>query len=334
MNADDGAVAAFMRRFYELSPAAQLAVWAAARTYLGAAAEPAEVDAVLVERHVALDVMRAVCIELGLADGVSPTARQFDASSVARERGWSSGRVAKAFGRWRFACDLLLDRTRRRSAIQRAAMRASRRGVFRERDDYLRGVRLWLRQAQEASCALDYDAWRKEYNDRRAADELPLVSYSRLRQVFECSWDDVKKLAVGELQPDDAAPRRPRRPRVIRHGPHDLISFGDVRRMLGLGLSAARNETRSPHFPPPAYIHPRGARNRLWQRTDVQAYVDGKPVPKREPNHLEPLYLDAVAVARMLRLAVISVTTRSSARVPEPAVSLGGLQLWLRDQFA
>lgn len=333
MSEESGELAAFMRRFYELSPTAQLAAWLTARDYLGAAAEPTEADTVLEERHDALGVMRAVCTELRLSEDMAPTARQFDGSAVASERGWSSARVTKAFGRWRFACDQLLDRTRRRSATQRAAVRASRQGVLRERDDYLRGVRLWLSDASAASCALDYDAWRSEYNERRTEGEPPLVSYSRLRQVFRCSWDDLKKLARGELQPDEVAPRAPRRPRVVRHGPHDLIAFGDVRQLLELGLTAARNETRSPRFPAPAYTHPRGARNRLWLRSDIQAYLRGEPVPNREPNHLQQLYLDAVALAHLLEIAVISVTTRSSPRVPEPAVSLGGLQLWLREQI-
>jgi hypothetical protein len=333
VNEQDGEVAAFMRRFYELSPAGQLAAWLAARAYLGSAAESTEADDELEERHAALGVMRAVCTELSLPEGAAPTARQFDSSTVARDGGWSSARVTGAFGRWRFACDQLLDRTRRRSATQRAAVRASRRGVQRERDDYLRGIRLWLSTTDAASCALDYDAWRSEYNESRAEGEPPLVSYSRLRQVFHCSWDDLKKLALGELTPEGAGARASRRPRVVRHGPHDLIAFGEVRSLLGLGLTAARNETRSPRFPAPAYTHPRGARNRLWLHSDVQAYLRGEPGPRREANHLQELYLDAVAVAHLLKLAVISVSTRSSPRVPEPTVSLGGLQLWLRDQI-
>jgi hypothetical protein len=330
---EDGALAAFMRRFYELSPAAQLAAFSAVRTFLGSAADPAEVDTALAERHEAISIMRAACAELRLPEGTAPTARQFDASRAAHDSGWSSARVAKTFGRWRFACEHLLGKLHRRPAIQRAAMRAARRGVLRDRDDYLRGVRLWLGETDLASCARDYDVWRSTYNERRPDGEPPLVSYSRLRQVFACSWEDLKKLAIGELQPGEAAARQPLRARVIRRGPHDLIAFGDVRQMLGLGLTAARNETRSPRFPAPAYTHPRGARNRLWLRADVQAYLHGAAVPERDRNHLQELYRDAVAVARLLKLAVISVTTRSSPRVPEPAVSLGGLQLWLRDQF-
>src|SRR4051794_11026525 len=144
MRTGDGETAAFMRRFYELSPPVQLEIWAAARAYLAAAAEETSVDRALEERREAIVVMRSVAAELQLGEEIVPTVREFDACASARASGWSSARVAKAFGRWSFACDHFLDRTRRRSAGQRAALRASRRGVFRERDDYLRGIRLWL----------------------------------------------------------------------------------------------------------------------------------------------------------------------------------------------
>lgn len=44
--------------------------------------------------------------------------------------------------------------------------------------------------------------------------------------------------------------------------------------------------------------------------------------------------MDAHAVAEALGFARITVTTRSSPRVPEPAVQVAGLQLWLRDDVA
>jgi hypothetical protein len=333
MRTGEGEAAAFMRRFYELSPPVQLEIWAAARAYLAAAIEETSADRVLEERREAIGMMRSVAAELQLEEDTAPTVRQFDACSTARATGWSSARVTKAFGRWSFACDYFLDRNRRRSAGQRAAVRASRRGVFRERDDYLYGVRLWLDSCPTAAATVDYDAWRVEYNAARPAGKPPLVSYSRLRQVFQYSWDDLKQAARGELLLAQATARGPRQQRVARHGPQDLIAFGDVREMLGLGLTAGRNLTRSTRFPKPAYTHPRGARNRLWLRSDVQRFVAGQPVPEREANHLQQLYLDSAATAEALGLATITVTTGSSPKVPQPSVSIGGLRLWLRDDI-
>jgi hypothetical protein len=112
-----------------------------------------------------------------------------------------------------------------------------------------------------------------------------------------------------------------------------LIAFGEVREMLGLGMTAGRNLTHSTRFPKPAYTHPRGARNRLWLRSDVQGFVAGQPVPEREENHLQQLYLDSAATAEALGLATITVTTGSSPKLPQPSVSVGGLRLWLREEI-
>jgi hypothetical protein len=60
-----------------------------------------------------------------------------------------------------------------------------------------------------------------------------------------------------------------------------------------------------------------------------ESFANGEVVPQHATNLLQDRYLDAQAVAEQLGLERITVTTRTSPRVPEPAVLLGGLQLWL-----
>jgi hypothetical protein len=279
------------------------------------------------ERAEALRIMRLV------VDGSErpPTSKDFDASDVARSKGWSSRRVTRAWGRWRFAAQAYSGRGLRTSATERSALRASRASGPRKEWEYKRGLRLWLETAPETRTGDDYDGFRRRYNAARKP-ERPLVSYSRLRQVFDCRWEDLIAVAEGRLALANA-PRRPTKtPRPRLCGPHDLIGLAEVQRILDLGRTAARNTTYRAQFPRPAYVQPRGPRTRLWRRDEVVAYAAGRATPAQ--GDLQATYMDAKAVAETLGLACITVTTRSSPRVPEPAVQVAGLQLWLRDDVA
>lgn len=293
---------------------------------------PAEVEAVIMEaraRDEALSAMHAVAAALRLPEGKAPTATQMRNHARAAAPGWTTARVTTIFGRWRSATEAYEGRPEPLSARQRAHLRAARLGVFRQRDDYLAGVRAWLHTQPPSLTADDYDAWRREHNAALPDGEHPVVSYSMLRKALPWSWETTKLVASGALAAEDA-PTRSASTTADRHGPHDLIGIKTICELLGLNRTAARNLTYSRTFPAPAYTQPRPPRIRLWRRSTVIAFGNGAEVEECEPNDLQDFYLDAHAVAEALGLARITVTTRSSPRVPDPAVLVAGLQLWMR----
>jgi hypothetical protein len=330
----DGEVAALLRRYHALPYRHQLAAAVAIARYLEVEPAVPGLEAAAVEQREAIAVLEAATAELGLPAGTAPTARAFNGTKAARLAGWNSTRIARVFGRWNFAVDRLMGKPVRQSAAQRGAERASKRGVRREREDYLCGLRLWLDSDPPSLTAYDYDAWRAEYNAKLNDGERALVSYSRLRQAFRCRWRDLIEVARGRLSLADAEARARSGSLVRDEGPDQLIGFAEVRTLLGLGsTTATRNMTYSRGFPAPVYVHPRGAKQRLWRRPDVDAFIAGRPTSDPGVGSRER-YLDAHAVADALGLAVITVTTRSSPRVPAPVVRGAGLQLWSAEEVA
>jgi hypothetical protein len=328
----DGDVAALLRRFYELAHAQQLAAAELICAYLAANEGEPRSLAALREQSEGLRILTEVAAELRLPTGVAPTVRAFNQSDRARAAGWNASRIVRVFGRWSFATDHIEGRQVRQSAAQRAAERAARRGVSRNREDYLVGLRRWLDTSPATETTQDYDAWRAEHNATLGAGESPVVTYSMLRKAFRCDWPDLIAVARGELTLKNADGRTRRKSLPREEGPHGLIGFAEVRMLLGLKTTAARRVTRDPAFPAPAYVHPRGAWQRLWKRADVERFLAGDPVDDRGVS-LQDLYMDAAAVAEALGVAQITVTTGSTPRVPSPTVRIGGLQLWLRKQI-
>lgn len=330
----DAEVAALLRRFHSLGYRQQLAAVGAIGRYLAPGdALPTFAEAAR-EQAEALELLAAAAAELALPPGTAPTARAFTRTDAARRAGWNATRVARVFGRWNFAVARFLGKPLRQTAAQRAAERAARHGVHRERDDYLRSIRLWLDSEPPSLTTCDYDDWRAEYNEKLADGEPPLVSYSMLRKIFRSSWRDLIEVARGNLSLADAEARTRRCPLARDEGPDQLIGLAEIRELVGLSsVTATRNLTYRRGFPAPVYVHPRGAKQRLWRRPDVEAFLAGRPVKDRS-GKLQQHYLDAHAVAEALGLAAITVTTGSSPRVPAPAVRVAGLQLWAAEGIA
>jgi hypothetical protein len=324
-------ISALLRRFLELPTAEQLEFVSIAGEYVTSTPAFDDVMAVAASRREALEVMGEVADEVGLTAGRAPTAEQFNRSSAAALRGWGARRVARAWGQWAFATAAYRGERPAASAAQRAIQRTARQGVHRARDDYLEGIRRWLRTTPRSRTARDYDEWRKEYNRSRPAGELPVVSYSMLRKALPWPWDETLRVAARELDPADAHPRRASRARKPLHGPDGLISLKEVRAITGLGKTAARNLTYARGFPHPAYVQPAGPRTRLWRRREVAAYLAGEPIPPL--GSLQEKYVNRDQVAMRLGVGKVTVTTRSSPRVPEPEVRVGGLQLWLNSRI-
>jgi hypothetical protein len=233
-----GEVAALLRRFYALTRDLQLVAAEAIVGFLGAYELTG--SATVREQVDALRVLAAAAEELALPRGTAPTAREFNASAAAHDSGWNATRVGRAFGRWGFATDRLLGRPIPQSAEQRSAIRLARRGVFRQREDYLCGLRLWLDTGPATTTTYDYDAWRADYNEQLPLDEPRLVSYSMLRKAFQCDWADLLSVARGALSLEAAEARTRRGPLAQQEGPHGLIGRDLIHQLAKIPVADKR----------------------------------------------------------------------------------------------
>lgn len=317
-----------LQRFFALAPKDQLASYRVIRDYLAARIRETRRDRLVEERAAALDAFAAVVEHLGLEPGRAPTAREFD--TAARELGldWNRGRVQRLWGRWRFASEAFRGERTPESADRRAQRRAAI-GRSRGREAGLVALRLWLRDQPSRETVRDYETWAAQYNGLLPDGEVPLPTAATIRRWIPVTWRDAVKMARGELSADKARPpQKAVRGRRCR-GPYKLIPPGDVEALLGLGRGRARAVISGPSFPRPVIVLDR---LRLWVKSDVVAYKNGRPFPKRKTNEFRSLYLTTAEVIKLTGLSRSGVDT-GAKKVPAPAVQMSGTNLWLRSEL-
>jgi len=317
-----------LRRFYALGPREQLVAYRQIRDYLAARVHETKRDRVVKARADALDALHAVAAHLNLEAGVAPTPREFD--DAARKLGldWNRSRVARAWGRWRFAKDAFLGRRLRDSADQRASRRAWA-GRAPTQEAALVAVRAWLASGPSRETVRDYGAWVEEQNDLRAPSELPLPNATTVRRRLGATWSDIIRAARHEITLEQARPPRKHVRRRHARGEHDLVSAIGVGEILGRGgRNDIRREMANPSFPTPVVVL---NRVRLWLRDDVVAYGEGRPFPVRKENELRHAYFTTTETMKATGLSR-SGLDQGARRVPAPAINAGNVRLWLRTE--
>ena len=319
-----------LERFFELGQADQLQAFGVIREYLAAEA-PAQpkIDKVIEERRLALEAIRSVVDDLGLGAGQAPTQEQFKVRAPSVAPGWSVRRVREAFGSWRSAGVAIANRGVPPTAA-RQAIRQARAPNPRSTEDYLVGIREWLATNPAKETGAVYELWRKERNERLRPGDRAVVSASPIRNAFDLSWKGIIATARGETDEAELTSRKQYRPRPKLEGPHGLISFRRAATVLGMSISQARYESRLPDFPKPALTHARNS-DRLWRRSDIEAYRDEQPFPKRRENELGSLYLDSAQIAERYGVKVKTTQNPTIGR-PPPTIHAGRARYWLRSE--
>lgn len=316
-----------LERFYELSPAEQLATYLAVRDYLAARLTLVKRDTVVEERAASLDIFKQVAEHLSLATGVGPTPAEFDAACRVLGLPWNRSRVKRAWGRWRFGKDAFLGEDHD-SAPRRRARGAV--GDKRRRSEApVRAVRLWLATEPAKLTWSDYRKWAREYNAELGPSDLPVgVDPHNLTRPMGIRWRDLVRHAAGEISLDEARPSLTRDQTRYCRGPHDLVGMAEIQPIFGGSQWKAQSHAAKHSFPGAVIDLPAG---RLWLRSDVEAYAQKRAFPERTTNELRSDYLTADEVASVTGLAV-STVRRGFRKFPETAVSLGSIRLWLRSE--
>jgi predicted DNA-binding transcriptional regulator AlpA len=316
-----------MRRFLALQLADQLRAYEQMREYLSAAARETKADRELRDRIEALDAIRKVADHLGLPEQKAPTADQFNEHAPAVAPGWNVSKVGRAWGSWRFACDVHRGERPRLSARQRG-LQAKVSGRTRTREEHLTSVRRWLATNPPRERVVDYEAWRREANANLAEGELPLPAYMTMWLELPIVWADRKRVARGEMEPEEARLAKTSRQADFTRGPHEFVSIPWIARRQHLTMEQANRQSHRPEFPRSVL---RLSRTRLWLREDVDAYAEGRAFPAREPGELQHLYLSSAETAELIGLRHASLRNPRTV-IPEPAGRVGHHPYWLREE--
>lgn len=319
-----------MRRFFELSAADQLRAFEQMRDYLGAGASlPTKVNREIEQRAESLVALARVAEHLGL-NGDAPTAEQFDQVAGKLKLGWTSGKVIRAWARWRFACDALRGGRTRPTATQQS-LRHRSIGIKRNREDYLTAVRLWLVTNPPLVRAADYDAWAQEYNDALEDGELPVLKTAAIRLALALSWKDIVRVGRGEVDFDQAEKRSISDRGDWTNGPHDLVGQLSGAQILKISANRFEYMSQRPGFPTPAATFGSRRNVRAWLREDLEVYRETGKARKRKRNGLRSRYYGTFELAPLVGVAPARlVDKRSDGYVPPPTGRVGGIAYWLK----
>lgn len=323
---------ATIRRVLALSRADQLRLFAALREYLGeAVGKETEADRQITRQAAALAAIRAVAEHLHRTPGEPMTTGEFN--DGAREIGseWNSSRVIRAWGSWRQAMNAYRGAWVRESPAQRALRRATS-GRSRGAEDYATGLRDWLATRPASTTRHDYDDWVSEENERRPAGELPYVKSSAIVGNSALLWGDWLAIARGESSYEERAGER-LKARTDPSARHDLISSTDVALLLGIGETSVTILAQRPAFPRAVA---RIGQARVWYRSDVEAYRDGRPVPERREGELQDELIAIPEIAERLGISASTVRTHLSEGryhlAPPPSGRAGDNNYWYRNE--
>jgi predicted DNA-binding transcriptional regulator AlpA len=262
---------------------------------------------------------------LALDDASELQAKQFDAAPEALRGGWTSSRVIKTWEKWSYARDAAAGERSRPTARQRALRRALGAEELRT-DDHIETIRSWLTANPPKLNIRHYREWASEHNAARAEGELRAADYMTIQNSLGIGWDDTIRVARGEVTLDEARKQHVEKRNPSVRPEHALVTTGDIVAMWGRDKQAVAYSSNQEGFPAPVVIV---NDRRLWLRSDIEAYIEGEPVPEREPNELGHLYVTAGEAKKILGLTS-SVAQLSGC--PAPKYS-GSHFLWLRSEI-
>ena len=312
----------------------QLEAYREIRDRVGAEPESPEVAKVIDRANAkveALDVFRRVAEHLGLEEGVAPTPDQFNVACKTLGLSASHSKAGRVFGSWRRACDAYL---RKRVALSPGERKERTRATRGKREDYLRGVKIFLGTDPPKTTMEAYDNWVLRYNHDLPCGRLPVVGHLSVMEALDLPWRRVVAAAQGkgDAKPENSltAERRARE-EAFRVGADGFLSFCDLPKILGVSKTDVTRSIARQGFPRPVI---RFGAGRLWLETEVRAYKDGKYVPNKgaKENELGSLYMSRQEVLKATGLSPRTLRSTSSKRKPlEPAIRRFKVRLWLRE---
>lgn len=265
------------RRAFELPLREQLELYAALRDALAEHLEESDADEQVAERTEALEVMEKVARALELEPGTAPSATQLREQLPKIDARWNVTRLGRAFGRLRMAQRAFTGERVPRTAASRAHMRRVA-GVRHKLDPPLTAVRAWLATNPPDDRHLTYQEWALRERETRPEGETVPPSHAYIKTDFGLRWPDVLRVARGEADLRDLQLERLEQATV-----QGFVTLQYIVLREGISTANAQQWTRRPGFPEPAFVVKDA---RVWYRDQVDAFLDGRPLPRHRPHDL------------------------------------------------
>lgn len=287
----------------------------------------------------ALDGMRQVAKEQGLAEGEPPKTTGFDVTAEKLGLPWTVRKVGLAYGRWSYATQHY--RTGRvpqgaRVTTHRRAMRDVQRDGLRR---HLDRVSRWLQDTDPPHTRKTYSEYRTAENRRlRNTNEPLLVDWRELtRYMPEATREDIFAAAkdpgldIVAMCQRRAEERLSAEPNVLR-----VLSLVTAATLVGRAMVNAHDELGRPGAPTPVV---RLVQTVAYLEEDVREWHRSGDVAPREPMFLQDRVWHANDMTRFLEMSnqqLAAAAARGSwYRVPPPdGIVAGGDRYWLRERYA
>ncbi len=282
---------------------------------------------------------RAACIEaveraarhLGLPAGEAPGVEEYDRVQAELGLDIPSAVVRRRWHSWPEVRKAVRGEPVRLTARQRAGLRAAIRRRHTG-EEWLAGVREWLREGGRSTCREDYDAWAQERNAR--SPRVPPVALSgSLADGVLLPWSAIVRVAQGDVSLADAQAEELRR---LEAEDGEFVALRCIALLHGLTSMQAKRVTSREDFPAHAFTL---YGKRAWRLSDVRAHHAGEPFPSREKGELQGHVMSSTEVRvlfgldRMEMIWVVAQTQESPpqvARVPCPAGKVASYHYWWR----
>jgi hypothetical protein len=288
---------------------------------------------------------RAACIEavqraarhLGLPAGEAPGVEEYDRAQAELGLDIPSGVVRRRWHSWPEVRKAVRGEPVRLTARQRAGLRAAIRRRHTG-EEWLEGVREWLREGGRSTCREDYDAWAQERDARSTGEagspRVPPVALSHsIAGSVLLPWSAIVHVARGDVSLADAQAEELRR---LEAEDGEFVALRCIALLHGLTHTQATRATRREGFPAHAFTL---YGKRVWRLGDVRAHHAGEPFPSREKGELQGHVMSSTEVSsllgldRMEMIHAVAQTQESPPRVgraPRPAGKVASQHYWWR----
>lgn len=315
---------------YALPYRQQLRLHHVLHEYLGGEVDGATAaDTQMSEREAALAAIARAAKHLGLGEGV-PTTQQFNkAMKALGESAWNDWRIRKAFGRWDFAKSVYLGGWAPETPAMRSLRRATS-GRKREHEDYLDGLRLWLKTGPATRTREDYSLFVASVNTKRiASGEKPLVQPDAIDTGLGLRWADSLDVAEGREDIEELSQRRAEE-EVAAGGELGLVGARGVALILGWSEHSVKVQCQAGEMPQPVAVI---GSHFAWFIGDIEAFDAGRAYPRRKAFAWQSRVMDTAQLAKHLGRRHDSMLTALSVRhhrLPPTTGKVSGNHYWMR----